>query len=45
MVCMGISDVKNGLFRIYPFANELMGLISVMCHNKKIIFEKYRQDE
>ena len=28
-------------YRVYPFFNEIVGLISVMCHNKKIVFEKY----
>jgi hypothetical protein len=42
LVCMGIFDVNNVLGRVYPLVNEGMGLISVMCHNKKIVFEKYR---
>jgi hypothetical protein len=45
MVHMGIPDVLLWLVRLYPFCNELMGLISVICHNKKLVFEKYRQDE
>ena len=38
LVCLGLFDVFMSLFRVYPFVNELMGLISVICHSKKIIF-------
>ncbi len=43
LVYLGFLDVQIKCFRVYPTANELVGLISVMCHNKKIVFEKYRQ--
>lgn len=45
MVHLGLPYVLVESCRLYPFCNEMMGLISVICHNKKLVFEKYRQDE
>ena len=42
LVYLGVFDVKIKLYRVYPVFNEGMGIISVMCHNKKVVFEKYR---
>jgi hypothetical protein len=42
---VGLPQVVVPTSSVYPICNELMGLVSVMCHNKKIIFEKYRAEE
>jgi hypothetical protein len=27
---------------VYPLVNELTAFVSVICHNKRIVFEKFR---
>lgn len=42
LVHLGLPLVMKHLFSVYPLANEMVAFVSVICHNKKIVFEKFR---
>ena len=41
---MGPVVVKVRLISVYPLFNEFAAFVSVICHNKKIVFEKFRSE-